>query len=186
MESVKHENYFRKPSPPHHRQAANPLPSPPRHRHAASPLPVPPNHGHAASPPQSSPHHGHASSPPQSPSHHRQAASPPHSPRKPPPGQRAASPPPYNNGGTSGDHKMVFNVLSFGAVGDGVKDDTKAFKMAWNNTCKTLQTATLLVPKGYSFMIQTILFTGPCKSNLIFQVEGTIMPPDGQNSWPSK
>ncbi|KAJ7977825.1 Polygalacturonase [Quillaja saponaria] len=122
---------------------------------------------------------------------HRQKSSekksPPPSPRPPPRSRRATSPPPYNNGGrNSGNGKMVFNVVSFGAVGNGVKDDTTAFKMAWGNACKSEQTATLHVPKGYSFMVQTIIFTGPCKSNLIFQVEGTIMPPDGPNSWPSK
>ncbi|KAG5625919.1 hypothetical protein H5410_011137 [Solanum commersonii] len=77
----------------------------------------------------------------------------------------------------------IFNVLSYGAVGDGVIDDTQAFKMAWDAACQ-VDSAILLVPKHYSFMIQSTIFTGPCKSGLIFKVEGTIMPPDGPDSWP--
>ncbi|PSS28893.1 Polygalacturonase [Actinidia chinensis var. chinensis] len=77
----------------------------------------------------------------------------------------------------------VFSVLSFGAVGDGVTDDTPAFKMAWDTACQT-KSATLLVPHQYSFMIQSTIFTGPCKSGLVLQIDGTLMPPDGPNSWP--
>lgn len=63
----------------------------------------------------------------------------------------------------------IFNVLSYGAVGDGVTDDTQAFKMAWDAACQ-VDSAVLLVPKQYSFMIQSTIFTGPCKSGLIFKV----------------
>lgn len=63
----------------------------------------------------------------------------------------------------------IFNVLSYGAVGDGVIDDTQAFKMAWDTACQ-VDSAILLVPKHYSFMIQSTIFTGPCKSGLIFKV----------------
>lgn len=70
---------------------------------------------------------------------------------------------------TSYDSAQVFSVLSFGAVGDGVTDDTKAFKLAWDTACQS-KSATLLVPDGYSFMIQSTIFTGPCKSSLVFQV----------------
>lgn len=63
----------------------------------------------------------------------------------------------------------IFNVLSYGAVGDGVIDDTQAFKMAWDTACQ-VDSAILLVPKHHSFMIQSTIFTGPCKSGLIFKV----------------
>lgn len=63
----------------------------------------------------------------------------------------------------------IFNVLSYGAVGDGVTDDTQAFKMAWDAACQ-VDSAILLVPNHYSFMIQSTIFTGPCKSGFIFQV----------------
>ncbi|EEF50012.1 polygalacturonase At1g48100 [Ricinus communis] len=78
----------------------------------------------------------------------------------------------------------VFNVLSFGAVGDGASDDTQAFKMAWDSACSQNESSILLAPSRYSFLIQPTIFTGPCKSNLVFQIDGTIMPPDGPKSWP--
>ncbi|GAV79199.1 Glyco_hydro_28 domain-containing protein [Cephalotus follicularis] len=77
----------------------------------------------------------------------------------------------------------IFNVLHFGAIGDGATDDTEAFKMAWDTACQT-QSATLLVPVGYSFMLLSTFFAGPCKTGLVFQIDGTIMPPDGPASWP--
>lgn len=69
----------------------------------------------------------------------------------------------------SHDPTPVFSVLSFGAVGDGVTDDTQAFKLAWDTACQS-ESATLLVPDSYSFMVQSTIFTGPCKSSLVFQV----------------
>lgn len=79
----------------------------------------------------------------------------------------------------------VFNVLSFGAIGNGVDDDTQAFKMAWDTVCQAEESGIiLLVPHGYSFMMQSTIFTGPCKSGIVFQIDGTIMPPDGPDSWP--
>ncbi|KAI9071396.1 hypothetical protein K1719_037026 [Acacia pycnantha] len=79
----------------------------------------------------------------------------------------------------------VYNVRSFGAVGDGVSDDTQAFKLAWDTACQAEGSGTLLVPDGYIFMIQSTIFTGPCKTAITFQIDGTIMAPDGPDSWPS-
>lgn len=70
---------------------------------------------------------------------------------------------PYNNS------KGVFDVRAFGAVGDGVTDDTVAVKTAWDAACHT-ESGVLLVPNGYSFMIQSTIFLGPCQGGLIFQV----------------
>ncbi|KAG9157125.1 hypothetical protein Leryth_026661 [Lithospermum erythrorhizon] len=83
----------------------------------------------------------------------------------------------YNN--TNG----VFDVRQFGAVGDGITDDTQAFKEAWDSACQA-ESGKIIVPNGYSFMIQSGSFTGPCEPGLVFQVDGTIMPPDGPESWP--
>ncbi|XP_020274586.1 polygalacturonase At1g48100-like [Asparagus officinalis] len=78
----------------------------------------------------------------------------------------------------------VFNVRSFGAVGDGVSDDTEAFKSAWDSACQ-VGSAVVLVQKGYSFMINSTIFAGPCQNGVIFQVDGIVMPPDGPDYWPS-
>ncbi|QHN85046.1 Polygalacturonase [Arachis hypogaea] len=82
------------------------------------------------------------------------------------------------------ERSLVFDVRSFGAVGDGVSDDTQAFQLAWDTACRAEESRSLLVPKGNVFMIQSTIFTGPCLSGLTFKVEGTIMPPDGPDSWP--
>ncbi|KAL2513744.1 Pectin lyase-like superfamily protein [Forsythia ovata] len=84
---------------------------------------------------------------------------------------------------TLSESAAVFSVLSYGAVGDGYTDDTQAFRMAWDAACQ-IESAIFLVPKHYSFMIQSTNFTGPCKNGLIFQIEGILMPPDGPDSWP--
>ncbi|KAK6937225.1 Glycoside hydrolase, family 28 [Dillenia turbinata] len=57
----------------------------------------------------------------------------------------------------------AFDVRMFGAVGDGLAGDTDAFKMAWDTACQ-VESATLLVPDVYSFMIQSTICTGPCQS----------------------
>lgn len=89
----------------------------------------------------------------------------------PSPAPEAASPS-FNS--FSYPYTAVFDVTSFGAVGDGVTDDTQAFKMAWENACQT-ESATILVPHGHSFMMQSTIFTGPCQPGLVFQVFGSIL-----------
>ncbi|KAL5566851.1 hypothetical protein UlMin_030015 [Ulmus minor] len=87
----------------------------------------------------------------------------------PSPAPEAASPG-YN--ADSVKKTSVYNVRDFGA-------------MAWDAACEEEEPATLLVPKGFSFMVQSTIFTGPCKSaGLTFQIAGTLMPPDGPDSWP--
>ncbi|KAJ8623486.1 hypothetical protein MRB53_032015 [Persea americana] len=77
----------------------------------------------------------------------------------------------------------IFDVRSFGAIGDAVTDDTQAFKSAWEAACQ-VESGILLVPNGYSFMIQSMIFAGPCQNGFTFQVNGVLMPPDGPDSWP--
>ncbi|XP_074311786.1 polygalacturonase At1g48100-like isoform X1 [Silene latifolia] len=89
------------------------------------------------------------------------------------------------NDTTIAQEVAVYDVMSLGAIGDGVTDDTAAFKSAWDTACQ-IENAKVLAPKGFTFLLQPLIFTGPCKSGLVFQVEGTIVPPDGPNSWPKK
>ena len=77
------------------------------------------------------------------------------------------SPEPANQTNNS---SSVFDVRSFGAVGNGIADDTEAFKAAWDTACQAEESAVVFVPYGYSFMIQSTIFTGPCLSRLVFQV----------------
>ncbi|KAL2941708.1 hypothetical protein RDABS01_030058 [Bienertia sinuspersici] len=90
-----------------------------------------------------------------------------------------------NNKNTTNVPTNVFDVRSFGATGDGLTDDTFAFKSAWDAACAYEDdNAKFVAPRGYSFMLQAITFTGPCKNGVQFQIEGAIMPPDGPESWP--
>ncbi|KAI3496544.1 hypothetical protein L1887_38909 [Cichorium endivia] len=77
----------------------------------------------------------------------------------------------------------ILDVRSLGAVGDGVTDDTQAFKMAWDSACQNDEATILLVPKHYTFLIQSTIFTGSCGNGVVFQIEGTITAPDGPSSW---
>lgn len=84
--------------------------------------------------------------------------------------QISASPSPAPEASNSIPHSSIFSVLSYGAVGNGVHDDTQAFKMAWDAACAADDSPVILVPNHYTFMIQSAIFSGPCKKSLVFQV----------------
>ncbi|KAK8473696.1 hypothetical protein PHAVU_001G215900 [Phaseolus vulgaris] len=57
--------------------------------------------------------------------------------------------------------------------------------MAWDTACQSESAVNaILVPQGFSFLIQSTIFTGPCQSLMVLKVDGTLMPPDGPESWP--
>ncbi|KAJ4973370.1 hypothetical protein NE237_006544 [Protea cynaroides] len=79
----------------------------------------------------------------------------------------------------------VFNVLDFGAKGDGNTDDTKAFEAAWAAACK-VGGSTIMVPSQFIFLVGSISFSGPyCQPNIVFQLEGTIIAPTSSKAWGS-
>ncbi|MED6184431.1 hypothetical protein PIB30_047443 [Stylosanthes scabra] len=89
-------------------------------------------------------------------------------------------PSPPTNGGYS---SATFNVLDFGAKGDGNCDDTKAFEAAWAAACK-VESSTMVVPPDYTFFVGPISFSGPyCKPNIVFQLDGTIVAPTNSKAW---
>ncbi|XP_021901950.1 polygalacturonase At1g48100-like [Carica papaya] len=122
------------------------------------------------------------SPPPTAPPPNPPTTSPP--PKASAPAPEASAPSPsdnVNDNYSSG----IFDVRRFGAVGDGVTDDTEAFKLAWDAACSSQNdSAVILVPSGFSFLIQSTIFTGPCQGGLVLQIDGTVMPPDGPESWP--
>ncbi|CAH8361492.1 unnamed protein product [Eruca vesicaria subsp. sativa] len=81
--------------------------------------------------------------------------------------------------------KNLVNVDSFGAAGDGVSDDTQAFKSAWKQACGTPKSV-LLVPQGKSYLVNATKFIGPCERKLIIQIDGTIVAPDEPRNWDPK
>ncbi|KAF2292762.1 hypothetical protein GH714_028165 [Hevea brasiliensis] len=114
-------------------------------------------------------HHNGGSKPkpkPQPPSHQ---APLPTAPKPPPPSPIEDS--------------TTFNVLDFGAKGDGKSDDTKAFQAAWAAACK-VEASTMLVPAEYVFLVGPVSFSGPyCQANIVFQLYGTIIAPTNSNVW---
>ncbi|XP_022971226.1 polygalacturonase At1g48100-like isoform X3 [Cucurbita maxima] len=88
------------------------------------------------------------------------------------------SPPPQK-----GSRSSTFNVLDFGARGDGKTDDTKAFQDTWTATCK-VTASTFIVPSKYVFLVGPISFSGPyCQPNIVFQLDGKIIAPTDFKVW---
>ncbi|KAF3786256.1 Exopolygalacturonase [Nymphaea thermarum] len=80
-----------------------------------------------------------------------------------------------------------FNVINFGAVGDGETDDTQAFLKAWTAVCGTTRAATLFVPGWRTFLVGSSQFNGPCQSNSVrVQVIGNISAPSSMSAWVGK
>ncbi|KAL5762110.1 hypothetical protein ACOSP7_018374 [Xanthoceras sorbifolium] len=77
----------------------------------------------------------------------------------------------------------IFDVLSFGAKGDGVTDDSKSLLAAWKAACK-VPGATLEIPSEFKFLIKPITLQGPCMPHLVLQIDGTLLAPPKVSSWP--
>uniref|UniRef100_A0A2C9V075 Polygalacturonase n=1 Tax=Manihot esculenta TaxID=3983 RepID=A0A2C9V075_MANES len=74
--------------------------------------------------------------------------------------------------------KNTYDILSYGAVGDGKTDDTLAFVKTWNATCNDSDTPTMIIPDGKTFLVHQVTLAGPCKStNVNFQLSGKIIAP---------
>ncbi|KAK3041825.1 hypothetical protein RJ639_000341, partial [Escallonia herrerae] len=112
--------------------------------------------------------------------HHRQRNSnensAPCNPNIPSP---APAPLPLN--GSHPSRSNIFNVLSFGAKGDGLSDDSMAILAAWRAACMVAG-ATLEIPKEHKFLINPITLQGPCMPHLVFQIDGTLLAP--KDAWP--
>ncbi|KAJ0780149.1 putative endo-polygalacturonase [Helianthus annuus] len=70
---------------------------------------------------------------------------------------------------------LPFDVDSFGAKGDGKKDDTNAFKKAWKEACSSTTAAIFSVAKNKKYLVTPIQFEGPCRASLTMQISGTIL-----------
>lgn len=81
-------------------------------------------------------------------------------------------------------NELVFDVKSFGAKGDGITDDSKAFEAAWQAACNK-ESSVLHVPSQSRFRIDALSFSGPCQPNIVFKVDGTLIAPTNPRSWDS-
>ncbi|KAG5537584.1 hypothetical protein RHGRI_024887 [Rhododendron griersonianum] len=79
--------------------------------------------------------------------------------------------------------KRVFYVNDFGAKGDGVNDDTKAFEDVWKLVCSFPSRAKVIIPAGKTYLVRPIIFGGPCRSKLTLEISGTIIAPKDPDAW---
>ncbi|KAM1065751.1 hypothetical protein ACFX13_021567 [Malus domestica] len=79
--------------------------------------------------------------------------------------------------------RTTFPVLSFGAKGDGVSDDSKALLAAWKAACR-VKGATVEIPSGFKFLVHPITLEGACMPDLVLQIDGTLLAPSKVGSWP--
>ncbi|XP_015881617.3 polygalacturonase QRT2-like [Ziziphus jujuba] len=81
----------------------------------------------------------------------------------------------------------TLNVHDFGAKGDGITDDSEAFKEAWNRACSSEgQRVVLLIPRS-NYMLKPMKFSGPCKSDhLIMKMKGTIKASQNRTDYKNK
>ncbi|KAK7382781.1 hypothetical protein VNO80_01847 [Phaseolus coccineus] len=78
----------------------------------------------------------------------------------------------------------TYNVIDYGATGDGKTDDSQAFLSAWQKTCSTPGASTLVIPsKGVFLLKKNIILKGPCQAtNMNIQLEGRITVAS-QSAW---
>lgn len=73
------------------------------------------------------------------------------------------------------------NVAHYGARSDGKSEASKAFMKAWSTACHSGRPAvTMYVPRGL-YILKNVVFTGPCRSTIVFQIDGTLLAPS--NYW---
>ncbi|KAL3733391.1 hypothetical protein ACJRO7_022851 [Eucalyptus globulus] len=67
----------------------------------------------------------------------------------------------------------VFDIIKFGAVGDGKTDNSKALSNAWNRACHSQGTSIILIPSG-TYLLGPVVLMGPCNGAIEFQIKGTL------------
>ncbi|OIT40656.1 PREDICTED: polygalacturonase-like [Nicotiana attenuata] len=75
---------------------------------------------------------------------------------------------------------LAYNVVSFGARGDGRTDSTAPFLRAWMAACSSANPNNVYVPRG-TYVIRPVTFTGPCRSRIEFRIDGTVIAPADYN-----
>ncbi|CAK9168671.1 unnamed protein product, partial [Ilex paraguariensis] len=83
-------------------------------------------------------------------------------------------------------NSSIYNVIDYGARGDGHIDDTKAFTKAWEAACSSSSSSspTMHVPSEMTFMIQPLYFRGECDPKQInVEINGNIVGPKDPSDW---
>ncbi|QCE04588.1 polygalacturonase [Vigna unguiculata] len=79
----------------------------------------------------------------------------------------------------------AYNVIDFGAKGNGKTDDSQAFLRAWESTCGAEEMGTLIIPSNYEFLLSPLILKGPCKASSVqIQIQGKLVAP-AKKKWRS-
>lgn len=76
---------------------------------------------------------------------------------------------------------LAYNVVSFGARGDGWTDSTSAFLRAWSAACRSTSQPNVYVPRG-TYLVRTLNLYGPCQRRMEFRIDGTLVAPANYNA----
>ncbi|KAF6997192.1 hypothetical protein CFC21_013444 [Triticum aestivum] len=79
--------------------------------------------------------------------------------------------------------RVLLTLDDFGAVGDGIANDTQAFVDAWTAACGSEEQAVLAVPVAKAYRIWPVQLAGPCKKKLKLLIAGTIVAPASPDEW---
>ncbi|XP_068303859.1 probable polygalacturonase At1g80170 [Pyrus communis] len=79
--------------------------------------------------------------------------------------------------------KRVLSVGEFGAKGDGVTDDSQAFKNAWEIACSIPVRTRILIPAGSTYLFHPVHIAGPCRSKVTLMISGTVIAPEDPDTW---
>ncbi|XP_048333996.1 probable polygalacturonase At1g80170 isoform X1 [Ziziphus jujuba] len=79
--------------------------------------------------------------------------------------------------------KRVFFLADFGAKGDGIANDTKAFIDAWEMACSFPLRTRLVIPVGSTYLVYPVNLGGPCRSKVTLKISGTIIAPKDPDVW---
>ncbi|KAM7274176.1 hypothetical protein ACFE04_028840 [Oxalis oulophora] len=82
-------------------------------------------------------------------------------------------------------YSQTYNVNDFGAVGNGIADDSKAFLRTWEAACgANSKLSNMFIPQGKKYLLYPTLFKGPCKAtSVVFTIQGTLVAPSEVSNW---
>ncbi|VAH10031.1 unnamed protein product [Triticum turgidum subsp. durum] len=80
--------------------------------------------------------------------------------------------------------RILLSLDDFGAVGDGIADDTQVLVDAWTAACASTNGHVVIhVPAGRSYQIWPVTLAGPCRDEIMIFVSGNIIAPDSPEDW---
>nr|XP_043624230.1 probable polygalacturonase At1g80170 [Erigeron canadensis] len=82
-----------------------------------------------------------------------------------------------------GSRALVLNVKDYGAVGDGVQDDTQVLEDVWNMACSSKVESRIIIPVTSYCLVGPISFGGPCHSKVTLTISGAIVAPSSPDDW---